>query len=121
MNGRRLLCCCCPKRHSSWIPLLQRSAGGLLVGLGRWASAVQTRAAWLNTFLAKVPERIPRSDDLTQGQVFKVHTGALGQRGSTEDQHEDGYYGTGDLEITIRSEQDFEKAKPMLEQGYEAS
>jgi len=38
----------------------------------------------------------------------------------TRDVSEVGHYGTGDLEITIGSEQDFAKAKPLLEQGYEA-
>lgn len=38
----------------------------------------------------------------------------------TRDVSEVGHYGTGDLEITIKSEQDFAKAKPLLEQGYEA-
>jgi predicted transport protein len=41
--------------------------------------------------------------------------------GFTRDVSKVGHCGTGDLEITIRTRQDFEKAKPMLEQGYEAS
>ncbi len=43
------------------------------------------------------------------------------EEGFTRDVSEVGHYGTGDLEITIRSEQDFERAKPMLEQSYQAS
>ena len=40
--------------------------------------------------------------------------------GFTRDVSDRGHHGTGDLEITIKSAQDFARAKPMLEQGYEA-
>ncbi|NLW75557.1 MAG: DUF91 domain-containing protein, partial [Methanomicrobiales archaeon] len=39
----------------------------------------------------------------------------------TRDVREIGHYGTGDLEITIRSLQDVEKAKYLLEKSYDAS
>ncbi len=29
-----------------------------------------------------------------------------------------GHYGTGDLEISIKTDQDFEKAKPLIERAY---
>ena len=29
-----------------------------------------------------------------------------------------GHYGTGDLEISIKTEKDFEKAKPLIERAY---
>ena len=32
-----------------------------------------------------------------------------------------GHHGTGDLEITLRNADDFEKAKPLLLKSYEAS
>lgn len=41
--------------------------------------------------------------------------------GFTRDVRNIGHYGTGDLEITIRSDEDLEKAKPLLVQSYEAS
>lgn len=39
----------------------------------------------------------------------------------TRDVSEIGHWGTGDLEITIRSHDDFERAKPLLLKSYEAS
>jgi predicted transport protein len=30
-----------------------------------------------------------------------------------------GHYGTGDVELTISSDKDFEKAKPIIQQAYE--
>lgn len=41
--------------------------------------------------------------------------------GFTRDVRNIGHFGTGELEITIRSDADFEKAKPLLIQSYEAS
>jgi predicted transport protein len=41
--------------------------------------------------------------------------------GFTRDVRKIGHFGTGDLEVTLTSEADFEKAKPFLEQSYEAS
>ncbi len=41
--------------------------------------------------------------------------------GFTRDVSNLGHQGTGDLEITIRSDADFEKAKPLLVRSYEAS
>ncbi len=41
--------------------------------------------------------------------------------GFTRDVREIGHFGTGDLEITIKSEEDFEKAKPLLAKSYEVS
>ena len=29
-----------------------------------------------------------------------------------------GHYGTGDLEISIKTDQDFEKTKPLIERAY---
>ena len=43
------------------------------------------------------------------------------QRGFTRDVSEVGHYGTGNLEIRVRSMADFEKAKPLLVQAYEGS
>jgi len=39
----------------------------------------------------------------------------------TRDVRTIGHFGTGDLEITIKSEDDLEKAKPLLVKSYEAS
>jgi predicted transport protein len=39
--------------------------------------------------------------------------------GFTRDVRNIGHFGTGDLEITIRSTEDFEKAKPLFERSYE--
>jgi predicted transport protein len=41
--------------------------------------------------------------------------------GFTRDVRMIGHWGTGDLEITIRNDDDFERAKPLLLKGYEAS
>jgi len=41
--------------------------------------------------------------------------------GFTRDVREIGHYGTGDLEILIRSDADLEKAKPLILQSYEAN
>ena len=41
--------------------------------------------------------------------------------GFTRDVSEIGHYGTGNLEITIRSMEDFERAKPLIVQSYESS
>lgn len=41
--------------------------------------------------------------------------------GFTRDVRNIGHWGTGDLEITLRSHDDFEKAKPLLERAYEAA
>lgn len=38
--------------------------------------------------------------------------------GFTRDMRSIGHYGTGDLQITIKNETDFEKAKPLLERAY---
>lgn len=43
------------------------------------------------------------------------------EEGFTRDVTSIGHYGTGDLEITIRNMQDFEKAKPLLLLSYEGS
>lgn len=39
--------------------------------------------------------------------------------GFTRDVKNIGHYGTGDIEITIRSEEEFEKAKPLINMSYE--
>jgi len=41
--------------------------------------------------------------------------------GFTRDVRTIGHYGTGDVEIIIRSDEDFERAKPLLVQSYDAS
>jgi predicted transport protein len=41
--------------------------------------------------------------------------------GFTRDVRKIGHFGTGDLEVTISSEADFERAKPLFEASYEAS
>lgn len=43
------------------------------------------------------------------------------EKGFTRDVSDIGHYGTGDLEITIDSPEDLEKAKPLLLRSYEAS
>jgi predicted transport protein len=43
------------------------------------------------------------------------------EQGFTRDVRTIGHYGTGDLEITIRTDADLERAKPLLLQSYEAS
>jgi predicted transport protein len=40
------------------------------------------------------------------------------QPGFTRDVSKIGHFGTGDLEITITSDSDFEKAKPLLDRAY---
>ncbi len=43
------------------------------------------------------------------------------EKGFTRDVREIGHYGTGDLDISIRNMDDFEKAKPLLIRSYESS
>jgi predicted transport protein len=43
------------------------------------------------------------------------------EEGFTRDVHNVGHYGTGDLEITIKSDDDLERAKPLLLKSYEVS
>ncbi|QDT62336.1 Endonuclease NucS [Stieleria bergensis] len=43
------------------------------------------------------------------------------EEGFTRDVREIGHFGTGDLEITLGSIEDLERAKPLLEQSYEAN
>jgi predicted transport protein len=43
------------------------------------------------------------------------------EEGFTRDVSEVGHWGTGDLEITLRTADDFERAKPLLLKSYEAS
>ena len=43
------------------------------------------------------------------------------QEGFSRDVRTIGHYGTGDLEITIRTQEDLEHAKPLLQKSYEAS
>lgn len=43
------------------------------------------------------------------------------EKGFTRDVSQIGHFGTGSLEITIKSDADFEKAKPLLLQSYELS
>lgn len=43
------------------------------------------------------------------------------ENGFTRDVRQIGHFGTGDLEITISSDDDFEKAKPLLIKSYEVS
>lgn len=38
--------------------------------------------------------------------------------GFTRDMRNTGHYGTGNLEISIKTEKDFEKAKPLIERAY---
>ena len=40
------------------------------------------------------------------------------EEGFTRDMRNIGHYGTGDLEISIKTDQDFEKAKPLIERAY---
>lgn len=43
------------------------------------------------------------------------------EKGFTRDMRNTGHYGTGDLQITIKNAEDFEKAKPLLERAYRES
>jgi predicted transport protein len=43
------------------------------------------------------------------------------EAGFTRDVRSIGHFGTGELEITIQSSADIEKAKPLFEQSYQAS
>ena len=43
------------------------------------------------------------------------------ERGFTKDVREIGHFGTGDLQLTLRNTDDFEKAKPYLQRSYELS
>lgn len=43
------------------------------------------------------------------------------EEGFTRDVKNIGHFGTGELEITIKSQADFEKAKPLLERSYESA
>jgi predicted transport protein len=41
--------------------------------------------------------------------------------GFTRDVSDVGHYGTGDLEITLSKRDDLDRAKPLIEQSYNAS
>lgn len=61
-----------------------------------------------------------------KARVVTVHvkvdpTSITLEDGFTRDVREIGHYGTGDLEISIRTMDDFEKAKPLFLRSYEAS
>ena len=43
------------------------------------------------------------------------------EKGFTRNVRNIGHFGTGDLEITIKSNEDFEKAKPLLLKSYEGN
>ena len=43
------------------------------------------------------------------------------ESGFSRDVRNIGHYGTGDLEVTIRTQEDLEKAKPLLQKSYEAN
>lgn len=43
------------------------------------------------------------------------------ENGFSRDVREVGHFGTGDLELSIRSVEDFEKAKPLIQQSYDGS
>lgn len=43
------------------------------------------------------------------------------EEGFTRDVRNIGHFGTGDLEVTLKSHDDFERAKPLIVQSYEAS
>lgn len=43
------------------------------------------------------------------------------QQGFTRDVRQIGHYGTGDLEVTIRSDEELEKAKPLILRSYESA
>lgn len=40
------------------------------------------------------------------------------ENGFTRDMRNVGHYGTGDLQITIKNNNDFEKAKPLIDRAY---
>jgi predicted transport protein len=41
------------------------------------------------------------------------------ENGFTQDVTNKGHWGTGDLEVTVRTIQDIEKAKPLIQQSFE--
>ena len=43
------------------------------------------------------------------------------EEGFTRDMRNIGHYGTGDLQVTIRTAKDYEKAKPLLNLAYNAA
>ena len=43
------------------------------------------------------------------------------EKGFTVNMKNTGHYGTGDLKVIIRNPNDFEKAKPLIEQAYNES
>jgi predicted transport protein len=52
---------------------------------------------------------------------LKIDPAPFADDGFTRNVTDIGHYGTGDLEVTIRSMDDFDKAKPLLLQSYEGS
>ena len=53
---------------------------------------------------------------------LKIDPGTVSlQDGFTRDVRKVGHFGTGDLEVTLRSGDDLERAKPLITQSYEAS
>ena len=43
------------------------------------------------------------------------------ESGFSRDVRKIGHYGTGDVELTIRTREDLEKAKPLIQKSYDAS
>lgn len=53
---------------------------------------------------------------------LKIYPGSIQlEDGFTRDVRHVGHFGTGDLEVTLRSHADLERAKPLIDQSYEAS
>jgi len=65
-------------------------------------------------------EVFPSAGKLTIHVKIDPQTVAL-EKGFTRDVRNIGHFGTGDLEITVKTAADLEKAKPFLIQSYEAS
>ena len=63
---------------------------------------------------------IPYRDKLLVMLKVDPDTVAL-EEGFSRDTRNIGTWGTGDLELTLRSSADFEKAKPLLDRSYQES
>ena len=70
---------------------------------------------------ACVEFRLQKNCILVYAKVNPEEVDLQANKGFLRDARRIGHFGTGDLEITIRNDEDFERAKPLLEKSYEAS
>ena len=54
-------------------------------------------------------------------KLFKLSSASVAEKGFARDVTNIGHFGTGNLELTLKSKADVEKARHLIEQSYEAN